>query len=261
MKRNNILAWAVAVILVLITGVSVIHVHQAESANKIVVDSEMSSSSSRDKKTSEISSEQEDLMRKPISWNKPSQTAAYPDVSGDTGRLISKKKLKHMSKKKREKTMEKLRKRAVYLVAVKSKQRLYVMRNGYVLYTMYASISKNYDHGMRFYDKTPTGGFTIGKKRGKHYYDGIREQGANYWTSYGHYGRLRIESVGVDAHGKVLPKAAKQLGRKVTKKHNVKAAGAIVVSQPDAKWIYENIKKGTKLYIADKPSNLDYLAF
>lgn len=81
MKKNNLIYWIVAIILVGIAGWSAVHMHHLESKNAVKVSREMKISSSISRHIKKITKEQKKAMRKKVDWNKPSMTKAYPDVS------------------------------------------------------------------------------------------------------------------------------------------------------------------------------------
>lgn len=85
-------------------------------------------------------------MQTPIDWQKPSETLPYPDVS----QAIKAKKLDQK----------------IWLLVSPNKQRVYVRQGPYTLYTMYASIGKNFEN-VKNYQETPTGDFKLQKERGK----------------------------------------------------------------------------------------------
>ena len=147
------------------------------------------------------------VMRKPIDWHQPSETVAYPPIT----------------------SAEKVAMR----VNLK-KQRVYILINGKVAYTMYASSGVN--------NLTPKGHFQIGT-RGDHFYTPSEKMGANYWTAFSGTGYL-FHSVPVDVNGNYLPKEAAKLGKEPG------SHGCVRLSIADAKWVNENIPTGTPVDIS-----------
>lgn len=159
-------------------------------------------------------------MRRPINWQKSSEMVAYPDVS----------KVKHLNVK----------------VSI-SKNRTYICDGNKVIYTMYSSAGR-YDKksasGKRISD-TPTGTFHVQAERGDHFYNAKLHEGANYYTSWLNHGEYLFHSVPTLANGSYNLKEARKLG-KSTGSH-----GCIRLSVPDAKWMMENLKQGTKVQIVN----------
>ncbi|MFD1392007.1 L,D-transpeptidase [Lacticaseibacillus jixianensis] len=117
------------------------------------------------------------LMRTPIDWHKPSETAAYPVLTG----------VKDLS-----------------MTVRLDRQRVYIRGNGKRLYTMYASTGVA--------GRTPAGHFRIGQ-RGLHFFNpspAVR-LGANYWTSI-YQNRILFHTVPFDAQGHYDLKEANDLG-------------------------------------------------
>jgi lipoprotein-anchoring transpeptidase ErfK/SrfK len=156
------------------------------------------------KKTSEPN-----VMRTPIDWQAPSETVAYPNVADYPEMWIK-----------------------VSIV----KQRVYLMNNHQVLYTMYASTGIN--------NRTPRGTYYIQSERGEHFYSASVGEGANYYVSWLYHGLYLFHSVPTDAQGNYLPDVAKNLGIKPS------SHGCIHLSVADSKWFYENIRYGTKVVIS-----------
>ncbi len=240
MKKQKWLYWLVAVLLVLAAGYSILHVHRAEQANAVKMAREASSASSMNAKNSSLKKDQKKRARHPVDWMKSSLTGNYPDI----------KKYQDIKKKKNK----------VWINVSVRHQRVYIMQGQYRLYTMYASVGKNYDN-TKGYQRTPTGTFKIQKQHGNSYYDATRSYGAKYWTSFSGHGFYRFESVPFKKNGQVLVKQARHLGKKVTKKHNVKAYGSIRLTVADAKWLQENIKPKTRVVVHDRKTDKDFLDF
>lgn len=241
MKKIKIIYWIVAVVMVGLMIGSYIHVHNAEKQNAIKIAKQQKIDKAKEKKIKRLNKQQKQRLVTPIDWTKPSLSGNYPDLS----------QYKHLKKKSQR----------IWLEVSPKKQRVYVKQGPYTLYTMYASIGKNYDNGKKpteSYQKTPTGTFKIQKQRGQSYYNAALGYGAKYWTSFDGHGMYRFESVPVDQNGNFIKAQAKRLGStKVTRKNNIEAYGCIRLSEPDAKWIMENIKPKTYVVVHGKDSDDD----
>lgn len=233
--------WIIALIFVGAAGYSVMFVHRAEQQNAVKMAKQAKRDAKMKKKQSRLKEDQKKRARKPVEWSKSSLTGDYPDLSP----------YRHYKKKKNK----------VWLDVSVRKQRVYVMQGQYRLYTMYASIGKNYDR-TQGYQRTPTGTFKLQKQHGTGYYDATKGYGAKYWTSFEGHGAYRFESVPFDKDGKIIKKQAKRLGStSVTKKHNIRNYGSIRLTVPDAKWLQENISPKTRVVVHDRKSDKDFLDF
>lgn len=151
------------------------------------------------------------VMRTPVNWRKSSETVAYPDV----------KKYPDLSIK----------------VSLKQ-QRMYLLDHKRVLYTMYVST------GVPSADrKTPRGTYHVQAERGKYFYSDSVGEGAYYWVSWLNHGEYLFHSTPVDAQGHFIQSDAADLGKKPS------SHGCVHLSVADAKWVYQNIKYGTKVII------------
>lgn len=88
-------------------------------------------------------------------------------------------------------------------------------------------------------DETPTGTFTI-QKRGEKFYSKRLGEGAYYWTQF--QGNFLFHSVPFDGNRRMEPEEAAKLGTPASH-------GCIRLATEDAKWIYDNIPKGTEVVI------------
>ncbi len=88
-------------------------------------------------------------------------------------------------------------------------------------------------------DETPTGTFTV-KKRGEEFYSKRLGEGAYYWTQF--QGNYLFHSVPFDENRRMEPEEAAKLGTPASH-------GCIRLATKDAKWIYDNIPKGTEVVI------------
>lgn len=83
---------------------------------------------------------------------------------------------------------------------------------------------------------TPTGEFTV-KSRGKWFFADKYKEGAEYWTQF--YGNYLFHSLPMDRNHNVVDAT---LGKPASH-------GCIRLAIDNAKWIYNNIPTGTKVYI------------
>ena len=158
------------------------------------------------------------VMRTPINWRESSETVPYPDLS----------KVKDFWVK----------------VSLK-KNRTYLMSGNKVIYTMYSSgglYHKDHKTGKMVSD-TPTGTFWIQNDRGDSFYNSILKEGANYWVSWKDNGVYLFHTVPTNANGTYNVKEADKLGKEPA------SHGCIRLSIPDAKWMMQNLKVGTKVVI------------
>ena len=86
---------------------------------------------------------------------------------------------------------------------------------------------------------TPVGTYTV-KQRGQSFFSKQYQEGAYYWTQF--QGDFLFHSVPFDKNKKIEPEEAAKLGSKASH-------GCVRLALEDAKWIYENIPKGTKVVI------------
>lgn len=114
-------------------------------------------------------------------------------------------------------------------------QKIYVMNGKKIIYTILMSSGKN--------GTTPTGDFAIQAQQGKKYWNEQYKTGMNYWSSYKGDGQYRISTIPTDKDGKEITPDENYLGVKPTTIN-----GNIVVSTPDAKFIY-NLVLGTPIHI------------
>ena len=151
------------------------------------------------------------VMRTPINWRQSSEKVAYPAVDHYPNLWI------HVSL---------------------AKQRMYLMNHQQVLYTMYAS------SGVPTADrKTPRGTYHVQAERGKYFYSASVDEGAYYWVSWLNHGEYLFHSTPVDAQGHFIKSDAADLGKRPS------SHGCIHLSVADSKWVYDNIKYGTKVVI------------
>jgi lipoprotein-anchoring transpeptidase ErfK/SrfK len=114
-------------------------------------------------------------------------------------------------------------------------QRVYIMNGNHPLITMVASTGLGDE-------RTPMGVYSIQKERGYFFYNSKLHEGAFYWVSWLNHGEYLFHSVATDEHGKVDAEEAKKLG-------HAASHGCTRLSMKDAKWIYDNIPYGTKVFI------------
>jgi lipoprotein-anchoring transpeptidase ErfK/SrfK len=87
---------------------------------------------------------------------------------------------------------------------------------------------------------TPTGTFTVAE-RGQSFYNSSISEGAYYWTQF--YGDYLFHSVPFNGSRELEPAEAAKLGTPASH-------GCVRLAVADAKWIYDNIPKGTRVSIA-----------
>lgn len=126
----------------------------------------------------------------------------------------------------------------LWILVSKKKQRVYLINHGKVLYTMYASTGTGKNN-------TPTGTYHIQAKRGLSFFNAKSGEGARYWVSWKNHGEYLFHSVPVNRQGQYLINEAHNLGK------TANSHGCVRLSVPDAKWMYQNIKQGTKVVITN----------
>ncbi len=150
-------------------------------------------------------------MRSPIDWRKSSQTIAYPDLN----------------------------KVANFWIRVSTeRERTYLMSGSKKIYTMYSSTGAGNDQA------TPKGTWHIQAEKGDFFYSQISGEGAKYWLSFKDHGVYLFHSVPTDEKGNFIASEAEQLGKKAA------SHGCVRLSVPDAKWMYEHVRTGTKVVIS-----------
>lgn len=125
----------------------------------------------------------------------------------------------------------------LWILVSKRHQRVYLINRGKVLYTMYAST------GTGKSDHTLSGWYHIQAERGNSFYNSKSGEGANYWVSWKNHGEYLFHSVPVDRHGNYVISEANKLGKTAA------SHGCVRLSIPDARWLFQNIKQGTRVII------------
>lgn len=159
-----------------------------------------------------------DHMRTPISWQKSSETIAYPNLQ-KTPNLWIKVSLKH--------------------------NRTYVYSGKKVIYTMYSTagkFQKDPDSG-KLKSATPTGTYTTRDARGDWVYNPNLKLGANYYVSWN--GDYLFHTVVTGPDHKYIKSEAKKLGKKPS------SPGCVCLSVPDAKWLENDLPAGTKVVVTN----------
>lgn len=118
-------------------------------------------------------------------------------------------------------------------------QKVDIMSGPRILYSMVASTGLDEPTD----DRTPQGIFFVQRERGPSFYSAKLGEGARYWVSWLNHGEYLFHSVPTDRRGKIIAEEARRLGHKASH-------GCIRLTLPDAKWLYENIRYGTKVVIA-----------
>ena len=140
-KKSSWLAWLVAIVLVAGTVGSYIYIKHEEGIRAVKLAKEKKRDEHDAKINARMMKKQREHLRKPVEWNKPSETLPYPEIA----------KYRHYSKLNR-----------VWLSFSLAKQRLYVHQGPFTIYTMYAYGNPNYQT-MDNRQKTPLGIFKIKK--------------------------------------------------------------------------------------------------
>ena len=143
-------------------------------------------------------------------WQHASENAAYPTLSDHP----------HM-----------------WVLVSLRQQRVYLIDHGRVLYRMYASTGSHHE-------KTPVGIYHVQPERGLSFYNAHSGEGARYWVSWKNHGEFLFHSVPTDAHGNYVISEAEKLGKTAA------SHGCIRLSVPDARWLYQNIRQGTRVVIS-----------
>lgn len=205
--------------LLLVVGLAKISIPKSNAQNS-------SAQTSKVSKKTETKSEAEKArpykdpkdLRPEGSWKKSSEKKAYPKLTGNE-----------------ELTLR---------VSLKG-NRVYLLRNGKVIYTM---LSTGGLYNKKGKSATPTGTYEIRDGRGDNFFNQGLNEGANNWVSWDpdDANVYLFHSVPTTADGEYNLKEAKKLG-KTQGSH-----GCIRLSVPDSKWLMENIPTGTKVVIKDK---------
>lgn len=234
-KKSNWLAWLVAIVLVAGTIGSYVYIKHEEGIRAVKLAKQEKLDKHNAKINARMVRKQREHLRKPIEWNKSSETLPYPKIA----------KYQHYSKLNR-----------VWLSFSLAKQRLYVHQGPFTIYTMYAYGNPNYQT-MNNRQKTPLGIFKIEKTRGTNYYDAPLNRKYAAWLSYTNpndrYGvQSMLQAIPTDKNGNVDKKAVKCLGKSFKHKHVAKTNGAIWLTTTDAEWLEKNIPAKTMLIIQSR---------
>ena len=119
------------------------------------------------------------------------------------------------------------------------RQRVDIMDSGVSIYTMVVSTGLDSPAD----DRTPEGIFYIQPERGPSFYSAKLGEGARYWVSWLNHGEYLFHSIPTDRKGNIIVNEARKLGTKASH-------GCIRLALPDARWIYRNIRVGTRVVIA-----------
>ena len=234
-KKSSWLAWLVAIVLVAGTVGSYVYIKHEEGIRAVKLAKEKKRDEHDAKINVRMMKKQREHLRKPVEWNKPSETLPYPEIA----------KYRHYSKLNR-----------VWLSFSLAKQRLYVHQGPFTIYTMYAYGNPNYQT-MDNRQKTPLGIFKIKKTRGTNYYDAPSARSYAAWISYSNPGdpygvQSMLQAVPTDKNGKVDKEAVKCLGKSFKHKHVAQTNGAIWLTTSDAEWLEKNIPAKTMLVIQSR---------
>ncbi|AHD07396.1 L,D-transpeptidase [Paenibacillus larvae] len=149
--------------------------------------------------------------KKEIDWTKPSG-GEYPDIKN---------------------------KDSIWIDVSTQKQEAYIKNGSKIIYTMLISSGLDQTKG----NSTPKGTYYVEPERGEWFFSQRYQEGGEYWVSWKNHGEFLFHSVPMTKDKKVIEKEAKKLGTKASH-------GCIRLAIPDAKWIYENIPKKTKVVIS-----------
>jgi len=119
------------------------------------------------------------------------------------------------------------------------RQRVDIMEGGVCIYTMVASTGLDSPAD----DRTPEGIFYVQPERGLSFYSTKLSEGARYWVSWLNHGEYLFHSVPTDRKGSIIASEARKLGTKASH-------GCIRLALSDSRWIYQNIRVGTRVVIA-----------
>ena len=259
-KERHVLAWTITVVLILITGVSAVVVHRASQENNVRMARQARIQRRLDRRIAHQKRLQRKAMRRDIQWNQPSMTIPYPNVSREMARQAT--VLTQARKKKGKshqaflsKKLNRDSRHTVWLLVSTKRQRIFVMQGPYPIYTMYASIGKNYRNVTK-QNKTVLG-FAHVARSGGQFFDPQLNQGTSGWLTYSTgQSQGQIKSVPLSQKGQPLKKSLWHFGStKLSKKHNHQNNGAIYVSVPDAQWLSQNIKPGTQIIVTGYQSD------
>ena len=158
------------------------------------------------------------VMRTPINWKESSEKVPYPNLNNVKNFWIKVALLKN---------------------------RTYLMSGNKVIYTMYCSgglFHKDPNTGKMVSD-TPTGTYQIQPERGQSFFNNSLNEGANYWVSWKDNGVYLFHTVPTKKDGSYNVLEAEKLGKQPA------SHGCIRLSVPDAKWMMQNLKVGTKVVV------------
>lgn len=125
----------------------------------------------------------------------------------------------------------------MWILVSKHQQRVYLINHNKVLYTMYASTGTGKNNN------TPSGFYHIQAERGDSFYNNKSGEGANFWVSWKDHGIYLFHSVPVDRNSHYDKREAAKLGKSAA------SHGCVRLSIQDARWLYQNIKQGTRVVI------------
>jgi lipoprotein-anchoring transpeptidase ErfK/SrfK len=127
----------------------------------------------------------------------------------------------------------------IWLDVFVSNQKVYVKDGDKTIYTMIASTGLDTKPD----NSTPAWHLSYSSRAWQMvFYAPQYQEGAEYWVSWKNHGEFLFHSVPMDQNKHVLVSDAEKLGQK-------DSHGCVHLTIPDAKWIYDNIKTGTKVVI------------
>lgn len=177
------------------------------SGNVTTTNAQVTEKNDDKKQQSKKATYKEDVKISEDAWKYPSESKPYPNMNEHKNAYIK--------------------------VSIED-QRVYIIDNQRVLYTMFAATGENKS-------PTPKGTFEI-QNRGESFYNAESDEGANYWTSFKDWGVYLFHSVPTDKDGKYVENEAHKLGKS-------SSHGCVRLTIPDAKWINTNIPEGMKVIV------------
>ncbi|KRL04145.1 L,D-transpeptidase [Liquorilactobacillus oeni] len=216
MKRNIIIVILIGAILLLVGWKLSNQTFINNSTKKVTTQTKVKKSAkNEEKKEKKKKVVKKTVMRQPIDWRKSSETVAYPNLN----------ELKNF-----------------WILVSTKKQRVYLKDGSKTVYTMYTSTGSG-EKTETDDNSTPLGTYQVQEEKGDFFYNAASGEGAHYWVSWKDHGIYLFHSVPTDKNGNYIISEAQKLGK------HAASHGCVRLSVPDAKWMYENLKVGTKVVI------------
>lgn len=219
---NNFLRVDILILVIAILGIGGYkHCMHVASHHEIIIEQQAKVRAKKiaEKKAAETHKKvAESVMRTPINWKESSEKVPYPNLNNVKNFWVKVALLKN---------------------------RTYLMSGNKVIYTMYCSggiFHKDPNTGKMVSD-TPTGTYQIQPERGQSFFNNSLNEGAYYWVSWKDNGVYLFHTVPTKRDGSYNIPEAEKLGKQPA------SHGCIRLSVPDAKWMMQNLKVGTKVVI------------